>query len=165
MADAVWKRLNLRFSRHMATASSTYLSQSTKEKIRLISCRACATAFEYRCSNGQSVKIFVGSPSSDVEYKAMSHVWSAHRTLNLQCTNCSSAYSPRLHNPSPFRRMMDLAGPGSTVWLDSLSISQKDHCRHHDTNRCHGETYIARRRPSQFFFPLRMPRRITGFLD
>jgi hypothetical protein len=60
-----------------------------------------------------------------------------------------------------FRRMMEGARPGSTVWLDNLSINQEDHNDVATQLAVMGDIYRNAKYVS-VFLPLRMPRRIIA---
>jgi hypothetical protein len=91
----------------------------------LLCCRACKGRFEYPLGKGV-VTIVAGIPKG-VSYKAVSYVWGETHPLRLSCRNCTSITTVPMQSPAKFHRLMVLAGAGSTIWLDAISIDQSDH--------------------------------------
>jgi hypothetical protein len=128
-------------------------SADQNDGIQLNSCRKCSTSFEYQLSSGGVVSISVGIPSSKAEYKAISHVWGKHGGIDMRCINCDAIYSPSLRSAESFRRLMEGAGAGSTVWLDNLSINQEDHNDVATQIAVMGDTYRNAKRVLVFLPP------------
>ncbi|KAK3109539.1 hypothetical protein LTR53_017111 [Teratosphaeriaceae sp. CCFEE 6253] len=74
-------------------------------------CVSCAGIYEYRLEQQWIVSIWAGLPQGG-EYTAISYVWGDVSNTAVR--------------PTKFRDIMALAGAGSFVWLDALSIDQAD---------------------------------------
>lgn len=99
---------------------------ATVESINLDTCRACSSAYLYSVPQGGAVTIIIGIPSEDLEYKAISHVWGDYNLVDMYCKRCSTNTQIRLRSTATFRNIMALAGSGSRIWMDNMSINQND---------------------------------------
>jgi len=106
--------------------SSSPTSENAK-CFQLVSCRKCSDRFLYKLSSTDFVEIIVGIPLRGLAYKAISHVWGPHFAIEVYCQSCSSVHSIRVRSKATFENVLWLAGPGSRIWIDSLSIDQNDH--------------------------------------
>ncbi|KAH8596238.1 heterokaryon incompatibility protein-domain-containing protein [Bisporella sp. PMI_857] len=110
-----------------ASISSEDSDLALQRDIEVEECRACSGKFRYRLNSGGSVTILAEGPRKDQKYKAVSYVWGKHPPIPLRCRQCGVKIAIQMRCAESFERIMSLAGSGSTVWLDALSINQADH--------------------------------------
>lgn len=104
-----------------------------RDRLQIQSCRKCSTDGCYRFQfddelPNNTVRILCGLPnfSTKEKYKAISFVWGNPITTNIFCSGCNYNIAIPLESPEKFLKVMQLAGPGSTIWWDILSIDQSD---------------------------------------
>ncbi|KAG7286680.1 hypothetical protein NEMBOFW57_008991 [Staphylotrichum longicolle] len=102
-------------------------SEESDGSVRLAACRSCSDRFTYISSTGLAVDIVVGIPAPGGKYKAISHVWGPPFVVHMVCQQCLADHSIRIRSRSTFDNVMMLAGPGGTIWMDTMSINQEDH--------------------------------------
>ncbi|KAH7364829.1 heterokaryon incompatibility protein-domain-containing protein [Rhexocercosporidium sp. MPI-PUGE-AT-0058] len=93
--------------------------------INVKTCRVCSGEFTYKLPEGD-VKIICGVPGNIV-YKAISYVWGNVTQVPVQCAGCGGASEIPMESQAKFEQLMNVAEGGNTVWLDAISINQKDH--------------------------------------
>ncbi|SPO01862.1 uncharacterized protein DNG_04535 [Cephalotrichum gorgonifer] len=91
-------------------------------------CPSCSGFFQYLLSDGQDpVTVIKGAPDPDARYRAVSYVWGDAAPCIIRCKSCSSSTDvPLRDGPGTLHKILRHAGPGSSVWLDCLSIAQSD---------------------------------------
>src|ERR1700722_13052113 len=94
-------------------------------KFQVQTCRACSNCFEYLTSTGKNVKVIVGMPATDVQYKAVSFVWGQTLPTPVSCCGCGSVKLVPMSSVGKLQRLLEVVGSGY-VWLDALSIDQDD---------------------------------------
>ncbi|KAK6431761.1 hypothetical protein LTR95_012079, partial [Oleoguttula sp. CCFEE 5521] len=101
------------------------VSIDSLKQIRFERCVACAGIFECRLGDGSTVAIYAGLPGPEL-YTAISYVWGSTSDKAVECASCGYIAIFPCHSESKFSDMVHLAGAGSTIWLDALSIDQAD---------------------------------------
>ncbi len=101
------------------------LSLGTEDQIQFSRCCACAGRHEFDLEHDTPVYVCAGAP--DGEYVAISYVLGSTKDLAAACSNCGYISFLPMESVVKFRTIMSLAGKGSRVWLDALSIDQADH--------------------------------------
>lgn len=112
------------------TARSPCLSPSlltSDDNVQLSTCRRCSNRFSYKPSSSEAVEIIIGRPPGGLKYKAISHVWGSQFVVDMHCQSCSNIHPIRVRSKTTFENIIALAGPSSTIWIDSMSINQNDH--------------------------------------
>jgi heterokaryon incompatibility protein (HET) len=102
------------------------LRRKVNRTIQLELCRSCSKDYVYNLSQDGAVTILVGIPPEGLKYKAVSHVWGQHSIVNMRCRNCSKEHHIRLRSTATFHHIMQLAGPGNSIWIDNMSIDQNN---------------------------------------
>ncbi|PVF98596.1 hypothetical protein CPB86DRAFT_350960 [Serendipita vermifera] len=98
---------------------------ASAEAIKVKVCRKCSGRFEYELDKDTTVTILCGPPQG-VIYHAMSYVWGDVRLHSLHCQHCQSVTKFPIKSVDKFQELVSLCGPGSSIWLDCLSIDQSD---------------------------------------
>ncbi|KAK0726491.1 heterokaryon incompatibility protein-domain-containing protein [Apiosordaria backusii] len=108
------------------------------ETILLSTCRSCKDPLipyitlsppgedASSAASPEPIKILVGIPTAGCCYKAISHVWGDVKPVRLECQSCDKTTSIQLKGKRTFDAIMSLAKPGSTIWMDNISIDQDD---------------------------------------
>ena len=112
-----------------------------KQVVTLSACRYCADSYLYTFPDGQHVTILVGIPDPKIKYKAISHVWGERQGVAMCCKKCSRSFSIDFKSMATFTNIMALAGPGSSIWLDNMSINQNDDKEKATVIKSMGEIY------------------------
>lgn len=90
-------------------------------------CSKCHKDFSYSLGNSTDpVTIIRGIPDAEKKYKAISYVWGETEFRDIPCVSCGNITEVPLKGADTLHRLLCPAGPGSSVWLDCVSINQSD---------------------------------------
>ena len=106
-------------------AESAPPSRIEKDVIHVVSCRSCSNQFKYQLQGEGIATVICGIPEQ-VEYRAVSYVWGEVSQVPVRCEKCSASTSIPFGSLSKFDHLMRLAGTDTPIWLDAMSIDQKN---------------------------------------
>ena len=89
-------------------------------------CRQCEGEFSFTISQ-DTVRVIAGPPAENIKYVAISYVWGEVTDLVVKCKACAAETVFPMSSLAKLKKLLKLGRAVGLVWLDALSIDQKDH--------------------------------------
>lgn len=102
------------------------VSSPGSDSITMQCCRECSGEYRFLLPDSKIVTIFCGEPPN-IPYKALSYVCGMQPTalpISMRCQKCLENQIIAISSTSKFAQLMQLAGGGSSAFLDVLSVDQ-----------------------------------------